>query len=60
MWIGKIRIQNGRLAKPVMKLYTEMWNSQYVDRDFSSCQAKELLDNLESVLANEPFGVKSG
>ncbi|PWA70447.1 hypothetical protein CTI12_AA290410 [Artemisia annua] len=51
---------NGKLAKPVMKLYTEMWNSQYADRDFSLCQAKELLDHLESVLANEPFSVKSG
>ncbi|PWA84298.1 CRAL-TRIO domain-containing protein [Artemisia annua] len=28
--------------------------------ELSSCQAKELLDNLESILANEPFSVKNG
>ncbi|XP_020594507.1 alpha,alpha-trehalose-phosphate synthase [UDP-forming] 5-like, partial [Phalaenopsis equestris] len=27
---------------------------------FGSCQAKELLDHLESVLSNEPVSVKSG
>lgn len=57
-----------------MKLYTEttdgstietkeiglVWNYQYADPDFGSCQAKELLDHLESVLANEPVTVKSG
>lgn len=57
-----------------MKLYTEttdgsaietkesalVWNYQYADPDFGSCQAKELLDHLESVLANEPVSVKSG
>ena len=43
-----------------MKLYIEKWNYQYVDRDFSLCQAKDLLDHLENVLANEPFSVKSG
>ena len=48
---------NAKLPKPVMKLYTEMWNSHYVDRYFSSCQAKELMDNLESVLANEHLSV---
>ena len=31
-----------------------------VDPDFGSCQSKELLDHLESVLANEPVEVKSG
>ncbi|XP_011028143.1 PREDICTED: alpha,alpha-trehalose-phosphate synthase [UDP-forming] 5-like isoform X1 [Populus euphratica] len=62
------------IADPVMKLYTEttdgssietkesalVWNYQYADPDFGSCQAKELLDHLESVLANEPVTVKSG
>ncbi|KAI3940512.1 hypothetical protein MKW98_024919 [Papaver atlanticum] len=61
-------------AEPVMKLYTEttdgstietkesalVWHYQYADPDFGSCQAKELLDHLESVLANEPVSVKSG
>ncbi|GAB4857853.1 Sesquithujene synthase A [Ancistrocladus abbreviatus] len=63
-----------QVAEPVMQLYTEttdgsfietkesalVWNYQYADRDFGSCQAKELLDHLESVLANEPVSVKSG
>ncbi|KAK4538848.1 hypothetical protein RGQ29_032319 [Quercus rubra] len=57
-----------------MQLYTEttdgstietkesalVWSYQYADPDFGSCQAKELLDHLESVLANEPVSVKSG
>ncbi|KAH7687299.1 trehalose 6-phosphate synthase/phosphatase protein [Dioscorea alata] len=63
-----------QIAEPVMKLYTEttdgssievkesalVWRYQYADRDFGACQAKELLDHLESVLANEPVSVKSG
>lgn len=63
-----------QIAEPVMRLYTEttdgsaiepkesslVWNYQYADPDFGSCQAKELLDHLESVLANEPVSVKSG
>lgn len=63
-----------QIADPVMQLYTEttdgstietkesalVWNYQYADPDFGSCQAKELLDHLESVLANEPVSVKSG
>ncbi|WOG92850.1 hypothetical protein DCAR_0312127 [Daucus carota subsp. sativus] len=63
-----------QIAEPVMKLYTEttdgstiearesalVWNYQFADPDFGSCQAKELLDHLESVLANEPVSVKSG
>lgn len=61
-------------AEPVMQLYMEttdgstietkesaiLWNYQCADPDFGSCQAKELLDHLESVLANEPVSVKSG
>lgn len=37
-----------------------VWNYQHADPDFGSCQAKELLDHLESVLTNEPVSVKSG
>ncbi|PHT64292.1 hypothetical protein T459_31819 [Capsicum annuum] len=63
-----------QITEPVMSLYTEttdgsfidrkdstlVWNYQYADPDFGSCQAKELLDDLESVLANELVTVKSG
>ncbi|RVW85892.1 putative alpha,alpha-trehalose-phosphate synthase [UDP-forming] 7 [Vitis vinifera] len=38
-----------QIAEPVMKLYTETTDG-----------AKEMLDHLESVLANEPVAVKSG
>ncbi|XP_071707369.1 alpha,alpha-trehalose-phosphate synthase [UDP-forming] 6-like [Rutidosis leptorrhynchoides] len=61
-------------ARPVMTLYTEttdgstiedketalVWSYEDADPDFGSCQAKELLDHLESVLANEPVTVKRG
>lgn len=57
-----------------MRLYTEatdgsnieskesalVWHHQDADPDFGSCQAKELLDHLENVLANEPALVKRG
>ncbi|XP_057960712.1 alpha,alpha-trehalose-phosphate synthase [UDP-forming] 6 isoform X1 [Malania oleifera] len=63
-----------QIAEPVMKLYTEttdgstiednetalVWCYEDADPDFGSCQAKELLDHLESVLANEPVTAKSG
>lgn len=63
-----------QIAEPVMKLYTEttdgsviedkdtamVWSYEDSDPDFGSCQAKELLDHLESVLSNEPVTVKSG
>ncbi|XP_038878921.1 probable alpha,alpha-trehalose-phosphate synthase [UDP-forming] 10 isoform X1 [Benincasa hispida] len=63
-----------RIAEPVMKLYTEatdgsyietkdsalVWHHQYADPYFGSCQAMELLDHLENVLANEPVVVKRG
>lgn len=39
---------------------TLVWSYEDADPDFGSCQAKELLDHLESVLANEPVSVKSG
>jgi trehalose 6-phosphate synthase/phosphatase len=62
------------IAEPVMKLYTEttdgstiedketalVWCYEDADPDFGSCQAKELLNHLESVLTNEPVTVKSG
>lgn len=62
------------IAEPVMCLYTEttdgstiedketsmVWCYEDADPDFGSCQAKELLDHLESVLANEPVSVKAG
>jgi len=57
-----------------MQLYTEatdgsnieikesalVWHHQDADPDFGSCQAKELLSHLESVLANEPAVVTRG
>lgn len=63
-----------KIVEPVMRLYTEatdgsnieikesalVWHHQDADPDFGSCQAKELLDHLENVLANEPALVKRG
>ena len=63
-----------QIAEPVMKLYTEttdgssieskesalVWQYGDADPGFGSSQAKEMLDHLESVLANEPVAVKSG
>lgn len=62
------------MAEPVMKSYTEatdgsgierkesslVWHYQDADPVFGYSQAKEMLDHLESVLANEPVAVKSG
>ncbi|XP_071707692.1 probable alpha,alpha-trehalose-phosphate synthase [UDP-forming] 7 [Rutidosis leptorrhynchoides] len=62
------------MAEPVMSLYTEstdgsyierkesalVWHFQDADTSFGSAQAKEMLDHLENVLANEPVVVKSG
>lgn len=62
------------MAEPVMELYTEttdgsyierkesalVWHHQHADPGFGLAQAKELLEHLESVLANEPVVVKSG
>ena len=62
-----------QIAEPVMKTYTEttdgsiiedketaiVWCYKDADRDFGSCQAKELHDHLESVLSNEPVSVKA-
>ncbi|XP_020595689.1 alpha,alpha-trehalose-phosphate synthase [UDP-forming] 6-like [Phalaenopsis equestris] len=63
-----------QVVEPVMKLYTDttdgstiednetalVWSYEDADPDFGSCQAKELLSHLESVLANEPVSVKAG
>ena len=63
-----------KIVEPVMKHYTEatdgsyierketalVWHHQEADPDFGSWQAKELLDHLENVLANEPVAVKRG
>ncbi|TXG60922.1 hypothetical protein EZV62_012285 [Acer yangbiense] len=63
-----------KIAEPVMELYTEttdgsfiehketamVWHHQDSDPHFGTCQAKELLDHLENVLANEPVVVKKG
>ncbi|KAK4768101.1 hypothetical protein SAY87_003242 [Trapa incisa] len=63
-----------KIAEPVMQVYTETTDGSYVepkesglvwhyrdaDPDFGSFQAIELLDHLESVLANEPVVVKKG
>ncbi|EXB92374.1 putative alpha,alpha-trehalose-phosphate synthase [UDP-forming] 7 [Morus notabilis] len=63
-----------KIAEPVMKQYTEATDGSYIeakesslvwqygdaDRGFGSCQAKEMLDHLESVLANDPVAVKRG
>ncbi|XAR50158.1 Alpha,alpha-trehalose-phosphate synthase (UDP-forming) [Bertholletia excelsa] len=63
-----------RLVEPIMRLYTEstdgsyiedkvsalVWHHQDADPSFGSLQAKELLDHLEVVLANEPVVVKRG
>ena len=37
-----------------------MWHYRDADPDFGSWQAKELLDHLEGVLANEPVEVVPG
>ncbi|PSR96691.1 Alpha,alpha-trehalose-phosphate synthase [Actinidia chinensis var. chinensis] len=63
-----------RIAEPIMRLYTEstdgsfieakesalVWNHHNADPSFGPCQAKELLDHLENVLANHPVTVKRG
>lgn len=62
------------IAGPVMRSYTEATDGSYIetkesalvwhycdaDPGFGSWQAKELLDHLENVLANEPVVVKKG
>lgn len=63
-----------QIVEPVMNSYREatdgsnieikesalVWHHQDADPDFGSCQAKELLDHLESVLSNEPAVVNRG
>lgn len=62
------------IVEPIMQLYTDatdgsgmevkesalVWHHRDADPDFGSCQAKELLDHMESVLANEPALVERG
>ncbi|CAL0331507.1 unnamed protein product [Lupinus luteus] len=62
------------IVEPIMQLYTEttdgsnmeikesalVWRHQDADPDFGKSQAKELLNHLESVLANEPAVAKKG
>ncbi|KAL2484548.1 hypothetical protein Adt_29304 [Abeliophyllum distichum] len=62
------------IVGPIMKLYSEatdgsymefkesalVWQHRDADPDFGSCQSKELLDHLETVLANEPAVVQRG
>ncbi|WVZ64806.1 hypothetical protein U9M48_014278 [Paspalum notatum var. saurae] len=62
------------IAELVMRVYMEttdgsfiepkesalVWHYQNTDRDFGSCQAKELVRHLERVLANEPVVVRRG
>ncbi|CAM8879821.1 unnamed protein product [Rhodiola kirilowii] len=62
------------IVEPVMRSYAEatdgsfietkesaiVWHHQDADPDFGACQALELLDHLENVLANEPAVVKRG
>ncbi|KAJ6999257.1 hypothetical protein NC653_010059 [Populus alba x Populus x berolinensis] len=72
---GRVVILDGfQIAEPVMKLYTEatdgssietkesalVWHHRDADPGFGAAQPKEMLDHLESVLANEPVAVKSG
>lgn len=73
---GLVGVDNDwkKIAEPVMQLYTEttdgsyieakesalVWHHQDADPDFGSCQSKELLDHLESVLSNEPVAVTRG
>jgi trehalose 6-phosphate synthase/phosphatase len=62
------------IVEPIMRLYVDttdgsnieikegalVWHHQDADPDFGSCQAKELMNHLENVLANEPTVVKRG
>jgi trehalose 6-phosphate synthase/phosphatase len=62
------------MVLPILQLYTEstdgssieakesalVWHYRDADPDFGSWQAKELLDHLEGVLANEPVEVVPG
>ncbi|CAL0319980.1 unnamed protein product [Lupinus luteus] len=63
-----------RIAEPVIRSYTEatdgsyieakesalVWHHHHADPEFGSWQSIELLEHLESVLANEPVVVKKG
>ncbi|KAL3532914.1 hypothetical protein ACH5RR_006435 [Cinchona calisaya] len=72
--ISSLDLDWKKMVIPVMELYMEatdgssieqkesaiVWHHQEADPDFGTWQAKELLDHLESVLANEPVVVKRG
>ncbi|XP_047318735.1 probable alpha,alpha-trehalose-phosphate synthase [UDP-forming] 10 [Impatiens glandulifera] len=72
--LSSVDLEWKEIVEPVMKSYTEatdgsstevketavVWHHHDADPDFGSCQAKELLDHLESVLANEPAVVLKG
>ncbi|CAI9098680.1 OLC1v1035366C3 [Oldenlandia corymbosa var. corymbosa] len=72
--ISTLDLEWKKIALPVMAHYTEatdgssieqkesaiVWHHQEADPDFGAWQAKDLLDHLESVLANEPVVVKRG
>ncbi|XP_024517259.1 alpha,alpha-trehalose-phosphate synthase [UDP-forming] 5-like [Selaginella moellendorffii] len=63
-----------QIVLPIMRQYKEstdgsfieakesaaVWHHEDADPDFGSWQAKELVDHLENVLANEPVAVKTG
>lgn len=69
-----VNIEWKNTVETVMKSYTEatdgsfieskesalVWNHQYADIEFGSCQAKELSNHLESVLVNDPVIVQRG
>ena len=62
------------IVEPVMRLYTEATDGSYIetkesglvwhycdaDPEFGTWQAKQLLDHLECLFANEPVTVKKG
>ncbi|XP_010522084.1 PREDICTED: probable alpha,alpha-trehalose-phosphate synthase [UDP-forming] 7 [Tarenaya hassleriana] len=57
-----------QIVEPVMRQYSAVepkesalvWQYRDADPGFGSLQAKEMLEHLENVLANEPVAVKSG
>ncbi|XP_047321709.1 probable alpha,alpha-trehalose-phosphate synthase [UDP-forming] 10 [Impatiens glandulifera] len=72
--MSSVDLEWKEIVEPVMKSYTEatdgssieaketalVWHHQEADPDFGSCQAKELVDHLDNVLANEPAVVYKG
>jgi len=56
----KLYIETNYVSSIEDKEIALVWCYKDVGPDFGSCQDKELLNHLESVLANEPVIVKSG